>query len=134
MKQIFKMAVPAALLFAFLDQVCAQSERHYVFDMNAFRKIGFHEALRNAFLRDILPYYHKSKQFYVTRKPTYNSVINLIRQICKANNVVFTKDMRYNHSEYTIIYYIQKRPPTTPIEALAPTTTTTTSEADIRLE
>ena len=121
MKQIFKMAVPAALLFAFLDHVCAQSERHYVFDMNAFRKIGFHEALRDAFLRDILPYYHKSKQFYVTRKPTYNSVINLIRQICKVNNVVFTKDMRYNHSEYTIIYYIQKRPPPPPLVESAST-------------
>ena len=121
MKQIFKMSVPAEVLFSFLDQFCAQSERHYVFDLNAFRKMQFHEGERDRFLQTILPYYHKSKQYYVTRKLSYNSAINLVRQICKSNGVAFSKDLCYNHSNYTIIYYISKPARAAPAADPAPT-------------
>ena len=116
MRQIFRMVVPIEYLFALLRKHCIETEKQFLFDMNAFRKIQYNEADKRVFQDAILPYYHVSKRFYVTRKFTYNSMANLIRQICKSNGVPFTKNLCYNHSKYIIVYYISKQ--------LAPATTT----------
>ena len=109
MKQIFKMPVPFEVLETMvLQRHCVQTDKSYTFDMNAFRKFVFHAEEKAAFLAAILPHYHRSKQFYVTRKLTYNSVVNILRQICKTNGVVFSKKLCYNHSKYTIVYYVHR--------------------------
>ena len=50
--------------------------------------------------------YHLSKQFYVTRKMTYNSFVNIVRHICKSNNIMYTSQMKYNESKYNIDYNV----------------------------
>ena len=35
-----------------------------------------------------------------------NSFTNIIRQICKANNIMFSSNIRYSESNYNIEYYI----------------------------
>ena len=111
MKQIFKTKVPVGVLFALLDKFCMEDSSNHslVVDMNTYRKIMYHADDKQLFLDTILPHYHSSKQFYVTRKFTYNSFVNIIRQICKSNDVAFTNKLIYDHSDYTIVYYISKR-------------------------
>jgi len=82
-----------------------KTDKYYLVDHNAFRKIAFYN-YHDELLAKLAPYYFTSKQFYLTRKFTYNSFTNIIRQICKSNNVMFTSQMKYNESKYSIIYMI----------------------------
>lgn len=105
LKQIFKENVPILQLFMWLDKFCVKNDKFYLIDNNAYRKCLFHE-YETAFLEECKPYYHKSKDFYVTRKFNYNSFVNIVRQICKSNNIMFTNQIKYNESNYNIQYYI----------------------------
>lgn len=104
-KQIFKKDVPRSLLFILLEKISLRTDKYYVIDINAYRKFLFHE-LDKSFIQTMLTYYHLSKQFYVNRKMTYNSFINVVRHICKNANIMYTSQIRYNESEYNINYHI----------------------------
>ena len=39
--QIFKQPVPIDHLYKLLDQICLKTNKYYVIDMNAFRKMQF---------------------------------------------------------------------------------------------
>ena len=105
MNQIFKKNVPKNVLFDLLEQISLKTEKYYVVDINSYRKILFHN-LNTDFINTITEYYHLSKQFYATRKLTYNSFITIIRHICKSANIIYTSNMRYNESKYNIDYHI----------------------------
>jgi hypothetical protein len=64
------------------------------------------EELNAKFLEKVIEYYHSSKKFYVEREFKYNSFTNIIRQICKANNITFTSQIKYNESKYNIDYFV----------------------------
>jgi hypothetical protein len=105
LKQIFKENIPIENLFVWLDMFCVKNDKFYLIDHNAYKKALFH-AHEKDFLEECKPFYHKSKDFYVTRKFTYNSFVNIVRQICKSNNIMFTNQIKYNESKYNIQYYI----------------------------
>ena len=58
------------------------------------------------FIENCKTYYHKSKLKYLERKLVYKSFITIIRQICNANNIIYTSQIKYDKSTYDIIYYI----------------------------
>ena len=105
LKQIFRENVPISFLFDLLERICLKTEKYFLIDQNAYKKLTYmhHD---EPFLKTILPYYQISKQFYVTRKCTYNSFINIIRQICKSNDIMFASKIHYNESKYNIDYFI----------------------------
>ena len=106
-KQIFKKTVPNELLFQLLDKICLKTDKYYLFDMNAYRKLQFYK-LTTEFFDALKEYYHIGKHFYLERPLTYNSFTNVIRQICKGGNIMFTSQIKYNESKYNIdflIYY-----------------------------
>ena len=103
--QIFKKNVPPDVLNEVLEKVCLKTDKYYLVDLNAYRKLLYYK-LDESLCQSLVEYYHASKQFYVTRKMTYNSFTNIIRQICKSNNVMFTSQIKYNESKYNIDYFI----------------------------
>jgi len=103
--QVFRKNVDQDHLFELLDKCCIKTEKYYLLDLNAYRKMVFHQ-YHTPFLEGIVEHYHLSKQFYVTRKLTYNSFTNIVRQICKSNGTMFTNNIKYNKSEYNIDYLI----------------------------
>jgi len=103
--QIFKKNVPLDVLNEVLEKVCLKTDKYYLVDLNAYRKLLYYK-LDESLTQTLLEYYHASKQFYATRKMTYNSFTNIIRQICKSNNVMFTSQIKYNESKYNIDYFI----------------------------
>jgi len=105
LKQIFRENVPVQTLFDLLEKICLKTDKYYLIDNNAFKRMIFNE-YHNDFFEFILPYYQESKKFYVTRKCTYNSFVNIIRQICKSCGVMFTSKIKYNESKYNIDYFI----------------------------
>jgi hypothetical protein len=105
MCQIFKNKVPKEILFELLEKICLKTETYYLFDNNSLKKLIYHQ-LYSPFVETIQPYYHYSKRFYLTRKLTYNSFTNIVRQICKSQNIEFISHKKYNESVYNIDYYI----------------------------
>ena len=103
--QIFKTQIPISLLFELLEKICIKTDKYYLVDMNAYRKLIYYN-FYDEFSSQIVRNYHLSKQFYVTRKIIYNSFTNIIRQICKSNNIMFTSQIKYNESQYNIDYMI----------------------------
>jgi len=105
LKQIFRTTLPNDSLFNLLDQISLKTDKYYLIDINAYKKMIFHN-LHIDFLTQLMEYYHVSKQFYITRKISYNSFVNIVRQICKNNSLMFTSQIKYNKSKYNINYLI----------------------------
>jgi len=103
--QIIKKMIPSSLLYDLLDKVCLKTDKFYVFDMNAYKKIQFHK-YEAEFCEALKEYYHQGKQFYLERKMKYNAFTTIIRQICKLTNIMYTSQIKYNESKYNIVYYI----------------------------
>jgi hypothetical protein len=103
--KIFKEKVPIDIIFNFLDRICLKTERYYQIDNNAYRKMIANN-IHEEFLEIMKKYYNNAKQHYITRELTYNSFTNIIRQICKSNNIAYQSKISYNKSKYGIIYFI----------------------------
>ena len=103
--QIFRKPVPKELLFELLDKVCIKTDKYYLIDTNAYRKLMFYN-YHTEFCNSLKEYYNLSKQFYIERKMVYNSFTNIVRQICKVNNIMFTSQIKYNESKYNIDFFI----------------------------
>lgn len=103
--QIFKNKIPTAVFFELLDKICLKNEKHYIFNLNAFKKGIYNEEILK-FFEFCKPYYFLSKRKYLEKKPTYNSFSTILRQICNYNNVIYTSQIIYIKSEYSIVYYI----------------------------
>jgi len=103
--QLFCKLLPNEILFELLEKICLKKDKYYVFDVNAYKIMIFHN-LNAPFLNTIINYYHNSKQFYITRKHTYNTFTTIIRQICKNNCILFNSNVKYIESKYDIEYHI----------------------------
>jgi hypothetical protein len=103
--QIFKKRVPINLLFAFLDLICEKDDKSYILTNDAFKKGQYHNMI-SPFLASCIEYYHISKRTYLERKITYNSLLTVIRQICKNNEISYSSQIKYDKSHYSITYRI----------------------------
>jgi len=106
-KQMFSKPIPMQLLYDLLESHCSRNDMHYIIDDNVYKQIVF-VGTHIPFLQDLKEYYDPSKHRYLIRDFTYKSFTNIIRQICRSNDHPFYTKMQYNHSQYTILYFIQK--------------------------
>jgi len=103
--QIFRKILPINILFTLLDKICVKNDDYYLINHECYKKMLFHK-YQEEFLETVKDYYHESKHFYIDRNFTYNSFVNIIRQICKFNKIAYTNTIKYNESQYFINYYI----------------------------
>ena len=103
--QIFRKPVPKEILFDLLDKICIKTDKYYLIDTNAYRKLMFYN-YQTDFCTQLREYYNLSKLLYIERKMIYNSFTNIVRQICKSNNIMFTSQIKYNESKYNIDFFI----------------------------
>ena len=103
--QIFKKNLPTEKLFQLLDSICLKNEKHYVLNVESFKKGVFKEIIQQ-FLNNCTEYYHLSKRKYLEKKLSYNSFVTVIRQICNFNKITYTSQIKYDKSTYSIVYYI----------------------------
>jgi hypothetical protein len=102
-KQIFKYAVPIEILTQLLDKICEPCQKEYIIDINAYKRMKFHN-YHIEFLNTIEGYYHYSKKFYAQRDCTYNSFMTIVRHICRANTIEIHSSIKYDDSSYNIEY------------------------------
>ena len=103
--QIFKKNIPKDIFFDLLNLICVKNEKHYILNINSFKRGIFNESIPK-FIEDCKQYYHISKKKYLERKLTYNSFTTIVRQICNFNKITYTSQIKYDKSTYDIIYYI----------------------------
>ena len=103
--QIFKKNIPNEKLFQLLDSICLKNEKHYILNVDSFKK-GIFKELIQQFLNNCTEHYHLSKRKYLEKKLTYNSFVTVIRQICNFNKITYTSQIKYDKSSYNIIYNI----------------------------
>jgi hypothetical protein len=103
--QLFCKLLPNEIFFELLEKICLKKEKYYIFDITSYKKLLFYK-MDEPFLNTLLDYYHNSKQFYITRKLTYNTFTTIIRQICKNNCIMFNSKVKYTESKYDIEYHI----------------------------
>jgi hypothetical protein len=103
--QIFKQNVPNELLFELLNKICLKNEKHFILNNIAFKK-GLYDNLIQQFFQEIRQYYYISKKKYLDRKLTYNNFTTVIRQICNCNKIIYTSQIKYEKSDYEIVYVI----------------------------
>ena len=107
--QLFKTKIPLQLLYDILDKI-SQTQTHsmYVFDLIAFKKGMFNNHIV-PFFELCRPYYHISKQKFVnTKKITFNTFATVVRQICNLHDILYETQIKYNKSQYEIVYSIYK--------------------------
>ena len=103
--QIFRIVMPPDLLITLLQNIAIKTEQGYIINKNVYKKGVFTEHI-SAFFLDCKPYYYISKRKYVDPPITYNSFITIIRQICNFNKIKYTSQIKYDKSNYDIIYSI----------------------------
>jgi len=103
--QIFKNKIPKEMLFDLLNLIATKNEKCYIFNTISFKKGIFNNSICD-FVEKCKPYYRLSKQKYLERKITYNSITTIFRQICNYNKINFTSQIKYDKSNYEIVYYI----------------------------
>ena len=103
--QIFKNQISKDILFDLLDKICIKNEKYYTLSKISYKK-GEYMNIISPFNELMLPNYHKSKQFYITRKQNYSSFVTVVRQLCRLNSISYTSKIVYNKSTYDIVYYI----------------------------
>ena len=103
--QTFKIEVPRAVLHTFLQEFGIVQDKCYILSKAAFKKAKIKNGLA-PWLTSLMPYYHLSKRFYLTRGMTYRNLVTVIRQICKSLDIGFSSAIHYSRSQYEIVYTI----------------------------
>jgi hypothetical protein len=103
--QIFKKEIPSNLLFDLLDKICMKNEKHYLLNIESFKKGTYNNCIQE-FLESCKPYYHNSKKIYLEKQLSYNSFVTVVRQICNYNKLTYASQIKYSKSNYDIIYII----------------------------
>ena len=103
--QIFKTEINRYLLFELLDKISIKTDTFFIVNNDAFKK-GMYNGDIQLFIEECKKYYHESKQKYLTRKINYNSFITVMRQICNFTKTVYTSKIKYEKSNYSIIYNV----------------------------
>lgn len=103
--QIFKKQIDNNILFNLLENICSIHDNKYVYNNDAYKKGIFFDLIK-PFLESCTEYYHVSKRKYLTRTLSYNNFTAVIRQICKFNKLAYTSKIKYDKSNYDIVYYV----------------------------
>ena len=115
--KLLKTSVPNELVYGFIKKISYKMPNfnYYLIDITAYKKATYcdepepHDttpSLLQQFCNDLMPYYCKDKQFFLTRKMSYNNLNTILRQLCRYNGIECKTDRKYDKSKTQIVYYI----------------------------
>jgi hypothetical protein len=102
MNQIIKTKID--FFNEFIISIGIVESNYVIVNETIFKKAEYNDLIKS-FFEKLLPHYHKSKQFYLTREINFASFITVLRQICKSNDIHFTSKLKYSKSSHYIEYY-----------------------------
>ena len=93
MSQIFKKHIDGEIFFEFITKYAnKKNNNEYIFNHISYKKANYNNDTQKI-INYLLEYYHKSKQFYLTRNMNYKNFVTIIRQVC--NFFVFLIQAKY---------------------------------------
>ena len=120
--KLLKTHVPNELFYDFIKKVAHKMPNSdwFLIDLFAYKKATYcdegpdaiagddtpSQSLLQQFCEDLMPYYCKDKQFFLTRKMSYNNLNTILRQICRHNSIECRSERKYDKSKTHIVYYI----------------------------
>ena len=115
--KLLKNPVPNELVYGFIKKIAYKmpNSNYYLIDITAYKKATYcdepelHDttpSLLQQFCNDLMPYYCKDKQLFLTRKMSYNNLNTILRQLCRYNGIECKTDRKYDKSKTQIVYYI----------------------------
>lgn len=118
--KFLKTPIPHELFYDFIKKIACKmpNSNYYLIDLTAYKKATYCEeyqlqsphhpgcSLLEQFCNDLIPYYCKEKQFFLTRKMSYNNLNTILRQVCRHCAIEFKTDRKYDKSKTQIVYYI----------------------------
>lgn len=106
MSQIFKKRIDPSYIFEFIQKYGnKRNNEQYVFNHISYKKANYNNDIQKL-VNYLVNYYHKSKQFYLTRNMNYKNFVTIIRQICNYLCIPYTSKIIYSNSKYNINYVI----------------------------
>lgn len=111
--KFFKSEIPIAMLHNFIKKISYKmpNSDYYLIDLNVYKKAVYCSetqtvSLLEQFCSDLLPYYCKEKQIFLTRKMSYNNLNTILRQVCRHCAIECKSERKYDKSKTQIVYYI----------------------------
>lgn len=112
--KFFKAAIPHEIVHGFIKKIAYKmpnSENHYLVDLNAYKKAVYCSdpqsvSFLHQFCKDLLPFYCKEKQIFITRKMSYNNMNTILRQVCRHCAIECKSERKYDKSKTQIVYCI----------------------------
>tara|TARA_B100001769_G_scaffold175564_1_gene138464 strand:+ start:4018 stop:4344 length:327 start_codon:yes stop_codon:yes gene_type:complete len=103
---IIKYDISNKILYDFLKIHCTLENNYYIFNNLIYKKYIYYDQV-DSFINKLKDKYRKDQINYLTRNMTYNNLITIIRQICNKNKIKYKKQIKYDKSIHSIIYYIE---------------------------
>jgi hypothetical protein len=112
--KLLKSAIPNQLFYDFIKKIAHKipNSNYYLIDIIAYKKSTYCEegqeepSILQQFCTDLIPYYCNDKQFFLTRKMTYNNLNTILRQVCRHNAIEFKTNRKYDKSKTQIVYHV----------------------------
>lgn len=125
-KPIFKMQVPLDQLYTLIHTICpspvikiiksdneteTETEECFTLDVNAFKR-GIFLGIVDPFMQMLATtYYSKRCAFYAERTmktpAAFAHFVQVIKHVCKNNDILITSTLKYEQSQSNKIYYIR---------------------------
>jgi hypothetical protein len=111
--KFFKHKLPTEMIHNFIRKISYKipNSDNYLIDFNAYKKATYCSdsqtvSLLEQFCNDLMPFYCKEKQIFLTRKMSYNNLNTILRQVCRQCAIQCKSDRKYDKSKTQIVYYI----------------------------
>jgi hypothetical protein len=111
--KFFKTVIPIELIHGFIRKISYKipNTHAHLIDMNAYKKAVYCSESQTAsllaqFCSELLPFYCKEKQVFLTRKMSYNNMNTILRQVCRHCAIECKSERKYDKSKTQIVYHI----------------------------
>lgn len=111
--KLLKSAIPNQLFYDFIKKIAHKipNSNYYLIDITAYKKSTYCEegqepSILQQFCTDLIPYYCNDKQFFLTRKMSYNNLNTILRQVCRHNAIEFKTNRKYDKSKTQIVHHV----------------------------
>lgn len=106
MSQIFKEKIDPKYFFEFIEKYGnKKNNQQFTFNHISYKKANYNNDVQKL-INYLFNYYHKSKQFYLSRNMNYKNFVTIIRQVCNYLCIPYTSKIIYSNSKYNINYVI----------------------------
>jgi len=111
--KFFKSAIPVEIVHNFIKKISHKmpNSEYHLIDLNAYKKAIYCSDSQTIswleqFCNDLLPFYCKEKQVFLTRKMSYNNLNTILRQVCRHCAIECKSERKYDKSKTQIVYHI----------------------------